>query len=329
MLSNIKETKMHSNIDLFWYFVCERMRLFWNKKHRPNAPHLWTPDSKLEKGSYTNVYRVLDRVSQYLLRYVIYDGKTRTKRQEFFRIMLFKLFNSPETWESIPEHLKEFQGSFGSKSWSALDKHFKGLYDYNTKIFRGSYIMPSAYACRRHHCKFSFRAMLEILREMMDQEIDKVLVDCEDMKEAYNVLRRISGLGPFLAYQFVQDLNYAWGLWDENEFVALGPGAQRGVDLCFPELAKQVGSEEIIDLCRDTWYSNIKKRDLVFHGIGRAPTLIDVQNCFCEIQKYLRPNGPKRNYRPHRTPLLAYVFPDWWQLSSFPEASKAAEASLK
>ena len=309
-----------SNIDTFWYFVCERMNLFWNKREFPDEPELWTDDEKLKKGAYTNVYRVLDRVSQYLLQHVIYDGVLRDPQRDFFRIMLFKLFNSPETWESLPKHMRELPRSGWGKEWTNLDTHFESLYSKG-KIFRGAYIMPSAYASQRPHCVYSFRAMLEILHDLLswkggDINAVQQLRECDTMEQAYNVLRKFPGIGPFLAYQFVADLNYAWGFWDEDEFVALGPGARRGVDLCFQK-RKNWKRENHVMWCCDNWHLEIVKRDLVFHDIGRPPRLIDVQNCFCEFQKYIRPDGPKKDFHFGLPPIPRYMFPRWWRISSF------------
>ena len=48
-------------------------------------------------------YRASDRVSQYLIRNVIYRHD-QGPEEVFFRIMLFKLFNKIETWELLEEH---------------------------------------------------------------------------------------------------------------------------------------------------------------------------------------------------------------------------------
>ena len=59
--------------DLYWYFACERQNIFWKKINGESAP--WTEDKILQEYKFCNSYRVNDRVSQYLLRNVIYNGK--------------------------------------------------------------------------------------------------------------------------------------------------------------------------------------------------------------------------------------------------------------
>ena len=55
-------------------------------------------DPVLAAYKFTNGYRASDRVSQYLIRSVIYAGSQKPG-ELFFRTLLFKLFNRITTWE--------------------------------------------------------------------------------------------------------------------------------------------------------------------------------------------------------------------------------------
>ena len=66
---------------LYWYFACERQNIFWKKKNGEKAP--WTDDPILQTYKFCNSYRVNDRVSQYLLSNVIYNGKNILIRMLF------------------------------------------------------------------------------------------------------------------------------------------------------------------------------------------------------------------------------------------------------
>ena len=85
--------------DLYWYFACERQNIFWKKINGESAP--WTEDKILQEYKFCNSYRVNDRVSQYLLKNVIYNGKKYSDEDMLFRILLFKLFNEESTWELL------------------------------------------------------------------------------------------------------------------------------------------------------------------------------------------------------------------------------------
>ena len=56
--------------NLYWYFASERQNIFWKKMNGESSP--WTDDQILQEYKFCNSYRVNDRVSQYLLKNVIY-----------------------------------------------------------------------------------------------------------------------------------------------------------------------------------------------------------------------------------------------------------------
>ena len=82
----------------FWRFAAERQRVFWRRA--VGLPPPWTTDPVLGAYKFTNAYRASDRMSQYLIRSVIYKG-AQEPRELFFRTLLFKLFNRIETWELL------------------------------------------------------------------------------------------------------------------------------------------------------------------------------------------------------------------------------------
>src|SRR5690349_13447532 len=90
--------------DSYWRFAYERQELFFRRVEGLAPP--WTADPVIGSHRFTNVYRASDRVSQYLIRHVIYDGP-QTDEEVFFRTMLFKLFNKIATWERLVEELGE------------------------------------------------------------------------------------------------------------------------------------------------------------------------------------------------------------------------------
>ncbi len=80
--------------DSYWYLAAERQNIFFKRLNDELSP--WTYDPILLKHKFTNAYRASDRVSQYLIKNVIYKG-SQDPNEVFFRIILFKLFNKIET----------------------------------------------------------------------------------------------------------------------------------------------------------------------------------------------------------------------------------------
>ena len=82
--------------DTYWKFAAERQKIFFKRFYGETYP--WTEDDILNQYKFTNVYRATDRVSQYLIKDVLYKGN-QEPNELFFRLILFKIFNRISTWE--------------------------------------------------------------------------------------------------------------------------------------------------------------------------------------------------------------------------------------
>ena len=122
--------------DLYWYFACERQNIFVKKKSGEPSP--WTSDSILQEYKFCNSYRVNDRVSQYLLKNVIYNGKHYSDEDMLFRIIIFKLFNKESTWELLMNNFNDITlKTFDVKKYSeVLEKAISN----GVKIYNDAYI---------------------------------------------------------------------------------------------------------------------------------------------------------------------------------------------
>src|SRR5687768_17836021 len=67
-LRPLKVTRVFSS---YWRFAAERQRIFLRRLRGANPP--WSDDPVLQVHKFTNAYRASDRVSQYLIRRVIYE----------------------------------------------------------------------------------------------------------------------------------------------------------------------------------------------------------------------------------------------------------------
>lgn len=305
--------------DTYWKFAAERQEIFFRKA--ANCPPPWTTDSILLKYKFTNAYRASDRVSQYLIRNVIYKHKMRTE-DLFFRIILFKLFNKIETWELLEEEFETL--NYSEYSFEYYDHVLTEALAAGKSIFSSAYIMPSGkssygYAKKHRNC-------LKLLETMMQDELPSRICDHTSMREAFLELKSYPLLGDFLAYQFVIDINYSEIVdYSENEFVVPGPGAKDGVHKCFSNLGG-LNETDVIRLMTDRQEQEFERLDIQFKSLWSRPLqLIDCQNLFCEVDKYSRLAHPdikglsnrtriKQRYQATTRP-IHYWFPPKWNLN--------------
>ncbi len=271
----------------YWNFATERQEVFFARLNGLREP--WTKDPIIREYKFTNSYRASDRVSQYLIKNVIYS-KSLDLENTVFRILLFKLFNKIETWELLEQNFGEVNRStFNVEKFDLLlDKAIT----CGTSIYSGAYIMASGsrkkYGQIRKH-KFHLMLLDSLLNSGFSKKVRKL----NSLEAIFKKLLEIDSLGSFLAYQFAIDLNYSpWFEFSENDFVVPGPGAKDGIRKCFSDL-RDYSEEDVIKMMTDEQELYFNKFGVKFRSLwGRPLHLIDCQNLFCEVGKYSRVAHP-------------------------------------
>jgi alpha-glutamyl/putrescinyl thymine pyrophosphorylase clade 1 len=281
--------------DTYWRFATERQDIFFKRVEGRQEP--WTSDPVLQEHKFTNAYRASDRISQYLIKEVVYR-RTFGPRDAILRILLFKIFNKIETWELLQESLGEIvEGRF---SVERLDQVLTKALEGGASIYSAAYIMPSGPIAIRRARKH--RMHLELLAHLFSSDFPERLMEARTMAALYELLRSVPSIGPFLAYQFATDLNYSDRFdLSEMEFVVPGPGARDGIRKCFSSLGGYTEAD-VIRWVADQQEHEFSKRGLQFRSLwGRPLQLIDCQNLFCEVDKYARRVHPDVAGRTGRT----------------------------
>ena len=305
--------------ETYWRFAAERREVFFQKLEGLPAP--WTADPILARHKFTNAYRASDRVSQYLIRNVIYEGD-QSPEEVFFRTILFKLFNRIETWEMLQGRLNVISRS--DYSFQSYDSVLSEALAGGSRIYSAAYMMPSGKSSFGHAQKH--RNHLMLLERMMEDEVPQTITKASTMAQTFDVLRSYPTIGNFLAYQFATDLNYS-NLTDfsEMEFVVPGPGALDGIRKCFADQGG-LNDADIIRLVTESQEREFERLGLKFRTLGgRQLQLIDCQNLFCEVSKYARVKHPeitgiskrtriKQLYRPSASP-VGYWYPPKWGIN--------------
>lgn len=306
--------------DTYWRFAARRQAVYEARLNGLDAP--WTSDPVLSAHRFTNCYRASDRVSQYLIREVSYTG-SQDPSELVFRTLLFKLFNKIDTWVLL-------SGTVGFPDLASFDVgRYSAVLDdafaQGNRLYSAAYVMPSPpFGADRKHVNH-----LRLLEQMMSDGVADRLGSAATMEEAFSILKAYPGIGDFLAFQYLIDVNYSTALqFDEMDFVVAGPGARDGIRKCFGP--GSAGFErELIEYMAHSQDEHFERLGLRFGGLfGRPLQLIDCQNLFCEVDKYARVVHPqiigysgrsriKQKFRPVPAPVSAW-FPPKWGLATGP-----------
>lgn len=304
--------------DTYWKFAAERQEIFFN---RISGVSQLTTDPILLKHKFTNAYRASDRVSQYLIREIIYKGD-QSPKELLFRILLFKLFNKIETWEFLQHELGivTWEGFCFNLYSEVLDQALQA----GEPIYSGAYIMASGKSSFGYARKYQNH--LKLIEQMLRSDLAERLGEAKSLEAVYERLLCFPTIGKFLAYQYAIDINYSMLTdFSEMEFVMPGPGAKDGISKCFSSLG-DYSEADVIRYVTDRQEQEFEHLGIHFKSLwGRPLQLIDCQNLFCETDKYARLAHPEVGGISKRTRIkqlyskghcpIDYYFPPKWGLN--------------
>lgn len=302
--------------DAYWRFAARRHEIFLKRFERDPAP--WGEDEILRRYKFCNTYRAADRVSQYMIREVIYGEPAGGLAAEdlFLRIVLFRLFSKESTWDALEE-------ATGGVRRETLDVEKLG--DLLEKlraqgpIYTAAFILaaPSSYGYKAKH-----RNHLALVADMFGKGgLGASLARARSLKDVFVELTAYPMIGPFLGYQIAVDLNYSPEFdFDENEFTMPGPGALRGIEKVFIDTGGR-NPQDLIMRMVERQEEEFARLGLKFDGLFERPLkAIDCQGLFCETDKYSRAAFPqlksnrvriKQEFTPSSSPLQLFFPPKW------------------
>jgi hypothetical protein len=303
--------------DTYWRFAAMRQEVFFNKLK--NAPPPWTSDPILNTYKFCNAYRVSDRVSQYLIKNVIYDENRSKKEEEvLFRILLFKIFNKIETWEYLETKIGDYinLSNFDLDVYSTI---LQEAMDLEYVIYTSAYM---SCASKEFGYDKKHQNHLALIDKMVVQDrVINFIVKAKSLEEIFHIIESYPLLGKFMAYQLATDINYSEVInFDENSFTIAGPGAERGINKCFIDTEGK-SYADVIYWMTENQENEFQRLGLNFQSLwGRPLQAIDCQNLFCETDKYCRAAFPdlKSNRKRIKAKFTAtpqpidYFYPPKW-----------------
>lgn len=289
-------------VDQFWWFVTERHNVY-RRRFEQKLPPPWTEDSVLQTYRFTNVYRELDKGSQYLINNIL--GTSLTADLTVFNVFAYRRFNLPATHDALVQAL------CGGRNQSlAVNEHFLTHWDRDLALdcitkrkAAGHPIQSPAWVVNASGVEgpgSGLKLQCDRISHFwtIKEEVTEALLDAPSMEEAWKLFTLLPGIGGFVAYEMVIDLNYPGGILDfsEDDFVNPGPGCVQGIDLMteVPVRKRARYIEAIRDL-RETQEEPLRK----YGHVGKPFTLRNVEQALCEYRKWLNCRNGGRHKRKY------------------------------
>lgn len=302
------------NLLHLYNFITRRYKIHL-RKDVLKKPQPWTTDPVLLEFRFTNVRREHDRESKWLIKHITSNPKV-TYEDKLLNCILFRLFNKHETSELINQPI-HFSKKYDPESYRAAFEETEAR-DPHYIFFTGAFITGGMKRALKWYLpkgtkedSMPMRVMKFMEYLYADDVVGKIKA-CKSQKAVYDLLRGYLGIGDFLAYQMFVDMTYIEEFpFSENEFTAAGPGCKMGLNFLFIDrdgmsyeeclfwLRENLGSlfEEVLG---KVWSPSKLFCDLPAHD--RCLNVMSLENCFCELSKYIRAKTgtgrPRKKYKP-------------------------------
>jgi hypothetical protein len=253
---------------LYLDFVQERHRIWELRQAGMPQGARWTLDPILASRKFTNVFRLLDPGSQFFITDL--GTEDISPRDVLARAVFYRLTNLPYP----------LAADLNEKTADVLCF----LRDEGMQVFSGAYMIAGSLGAKLGMDK-SREAVLTSRRVVEGAWGDFSAATTQ--QDRFLALKRHSGMGNFMSMQILTDVGYTTE-FREDEFVICGPGAAKGAGLLFPGLP----SFHALNWARS--------QDLHAMLGSRNPSLMDVQNTFCEFFKYERATHQPVSPKPYR-----------------------------
>lgn len=276
------------------------------KKDIQGLPAPWTDNGIIREFRFTNVRREHDKETRWVIENIC--NADLTPANKWMNLILFRMINKSETCRNF------MPIDFGNVDWGKIQEYIENIppnYSIFTNAFYTSGMkmgickaMGYSGKNRKIEGVKPIYAIIGYCQHLWSEGFPALLSECRTAQDLFKQLQSIPGIGYFLAYQIFVDSTYCpESLFSENEFVVAGPGARRGLDLVF-ENRDGMTYEESLFWLRNNWVSICEWLHLpwdpneIFVDLepeDRYMNVMSLQNCHCEISKYIRAvNGTGR-----------------------------------
>lgn len=304
-------------------FDSERMRLYldfvearhnvWIER-QVGAPAPWTSDPILASKKFTNVFRVLDPGSQFVLTDLVEENGSA--RDTLMRLFLYRHTGRVEAWEHMRGEL-----GYLLLHWD-LDTVLEYWRDYRAEgnpIFTGAYLVyPGSSTSGTDKLDYIIGLTQRLFTPGSPEDVVPDFLKATTQAERFGVLRRNRGVADFMSMQILTDWGYTpFGLDVENDFVVPGPGCRKGI-MAITDTPDQLS---FLHFARAEVLMGDDVPVLNLPGGGsRVPSIMDVQNTLCEFSKYVRylsKGSAAKPYLPaHPGPQPEPVLPAHWETTT-------------
>lgn len=316
LLPSPEEDVNEQHLSTFFEIMKERQKI-WVKRTLLGKPAPWTNNPILRDYKYTNVYRELDRASQFMIKHIL--TQEMTLEQKLFKLMVFRFYNQPDSFRQngglidLPDYNTWEENGGASKLWRQTVAQRKRANPWHTAYMMNMAFAPKLELPWRNPGLYKDWAYIYLVFDNIHRiipELVKILSNASTPEDIIKVLELIPACSTFQSHEFYIDFTYFPRYapegeimrFDANDFTNVGPGASLGLRLIFPSMSAKTQKEglyclhELAESCLGEDFPYLawnvdKKEYYTTNEYSRENfTVHNVEMWACEFSKYWKMN---------------------------------------
>ena len=282
----------------FWNFVTARQEIWFNKTILKLPREQWTSNPVLQIAKFTNVYRLLDRNTQYCVEEILepegYDW------ERLARLLTYRWFNRIETFNALAHILPIGMTSNATEPYIIATAIQQYANSTKTKLFTGAYLCGVSDQGGGDSKELNYALIFCNMYRAIDNILELLNNPACSLENLCQSLQILPCIGGFISYQFALDMMYPLQrlkgnslapYCDVNSYCDIGPGCKKGL-ACMGVVGNNT---LLLRACRELYgkhVSELHRRGFkwIRTDIDEAVPLSlgDIENCLCEFSKFDR-----------------------------------------
>lgn len=239
-------------LNMYFEAMYERQMMWKRKVIDKIDSDVYTADPVFLKfKTFANVYRELDDSAQWSIQTIVRNKSLSTK-DIVWKVLVYRLFNKPETFELASliweDGIPSFQSYEAEKEkFSRFMQLLKAL---EAKPFTNAYTIASSFAPGESWVNAYTNYAMPEFHKNIDFLMDTMLV-AEKPTDIIDALKTLPGVSTFMSNEIYQDLMYInrfSGIrlfnFTEDDWVNVGPGSSLCLRAIFPNLETRDAQRE-------------------------------------------------------------------------------------
>lgn len=296
------------HLKTFFEVMKERQKI-WVRRVQQRKPAPWTNNRILRDYKYTNVYRELDRASQFMIKHILMQEYS--VEQKLFKLMVFRFYNQPDSFRQNGGliDLPDYENWDKERMWFQTVAQRKKANPWHTAYMMNMAFAPKLTKPWSKPGLYKDWAYINIVFDAIHSIIPGLVTVLDQAVKPEHIIECLETLpatSSFQSHEFFIDFTYFARYtsegpimqFDANDFTNVGPGASLGLRLIFPsmrpvdqkegiyylqELAEELLGDDFPYLVwnkdKKQYYTTNEYSDSIF-------TLHQIEMWLCEYSKY-------------------------------------------